>query len=103
MIREALSKEEDNTDASMDFKSMLLLAIATSIDALSVGVTFAFLKVNIIAAVLFIGAVTFVFSAVGVKIGSVFAEKYKSKAEITGGVILIVLAIKILLEGLGII
>ena len=103
MIREDLSKEEDNTDASMDFKSMLLLAIATSIDALSVGVTFAFLKVNIIAAVLFIGAVTFVFSAVGVKIGSVFGEKYKSKAEITGGVILIVLAIKILLEGLGII
>jgi putative Mn2+ efflux pump MntP len=81
---------------------MLLLAIATSIDALAVGVTFAFLQVNLPFAVLFIGATTFVLSAIGVKVGSVFGTKYKSKAELAGGVILVLLGVKILLEHLGI-
>lgn len=103
MIKEALSGEEEDADASMSPKNMLLLAIATSIDALAVGVTFAFLKASIVPAVSFIGAVTFIFSAAGVKIGSVFGTKYKSGAEICGGIILILLGIKILLEGLGVI
>lgn len=105
MIKEALSgdDEEESADASMSPKSMFLLAVATSIDALAVGVTFAFLQVAIVAAVSFIGAVTFIFSAAGVKIGSLFGTKYKSKAEICGGVILILLGIKIVLEGVGII
>ncbi len=105
MIKEALGKDDDEDDgggASMKFKAMLLLAIATSIDALAVGVTFAFLDVAIVPAILFIGVVTFVFSAAGIKIGSLFGTKYKSKAEFVGGVILILLGIKILLEGLGV-
>lgn len=102
MIREAFGKEE-KVDASMGVKNMFLLAIATSIDALAVGVTFAFLEVSIIPAVSFIGVVTFVCSAIGVKIGSIFGAKYQSKAQITGGVILIIIALKILLEGVGII
>ena len=100
MIRE--SKSEEKVDNSMTVKSMLLLAIATSIDALAVGVTFAFLEVNIIYAVLFIGTITFLCSAAGVKIGSLFGLKYKAKAEVCGGIILIVIGAKILLEGLGI-
>lgn len=102
MIKEALGKEEDSMDDSMGFKTMLLLAIATSIDALAVGVTFAFLDVSIIPAISFIGVVTFVLSAIGVKAGSLFGYKYKSKAELCGGIILILLGIKILLEGVGI-
>ena len=102
MIKEALGKEEDSMDDSMGFKTMLLLAIATSIDALAVGVTFAFLNVSIIPAISFIGVVTFVLSAIGVKAGSLFGYKYKSKAELCGGIILILLGIKILLEGVGI-
>ncbi len=101
MVREAFG-EEERLDANMNPASMFLLAIATSIDALAVGVTFAFLQVNIIYAVIFIGCVTFVCSAAGVKIGSIFGEKYKSKAEICGGIILILIGIKILLDGLGI-
>lgn len=100
MIKEAVGKDEEEVDASMDFKSMLMLAIATSIDALAVGVTFAFLKVNIAYAVSFIGCVTFVCSAVGVKIGSIFGTKYKAKAELAGGVVLILIGLKILIEGL---
>ncbi len=100
MIKEAVSGEEEPADASMDVKNMFLLAVATSIDALAVGVTFAFLKVNIAWAVIFIGLVTFVFSASGIKIGSVFGTKYKSKAEIAGGLILIILGVKILVEHL---
>ena len=79
-----------------------MLAVATSIDALAVGITFAFLDVHIIAAVSFIGVTTFVISAIGVKIGNVFGTKYKSKAEFAGGAILILLGVKILLEHLGI-
>lgn len=101
MIKEALG-EEEKVDASMDAKEMLLLAIATSIDALAVGVTFAFLKVSIVPAVSFIGVVTFVCSAVGVKIGSLFGSKYRSRADLCGGVILVLIGIKILLEGIGI-
>ena len=81
---------------------MFLLAVATSIDALAVGITFAFLKVNIAAAVSFIGITTFIISAAGVKIGNIFGTKYKSKAELAGGIILILLGLKILLEHLGI-
>lgn len=103
MIKEALSKEEEKEDASLGFKNMLLLAIATSIDALAVGVTFAFLEVNIVYAVCFIGIITFILSMAGVKIGNVFGSKYKSKAELAGGIILILLGIKILLEHLEII
>ncbi|MGN1158818.1 MAG: manganese efflux pump MntP family protein [Lachnospiraceae bacterium] len=100
MIKEAFGEEE--IDACMDVKCMFLLAVATSIDALAVGVTFAFMKVNIIAAVLFIGIITFICSAVGVKIGSVFGTKYRAKAEIFGGAVLILIGLKILLEGIGI-
>ena len=88
--------------ASLDVKTMFLLAVATSIDALAVGVTFAFLQVNIIAAVLFIGMTTLLLSMIGVKVGNVFGLRYKAKAEIAGGVILILMGIKILLEHLGI-
>lgn len=100
MIREALSGEEEGEDDSLAPKTMVLLALATSIDALAVGVGFAFLDVNITAAAGFIGAVTFTLSAAGVKVGSVFGAKYKSRAEITGGVILILMGTKILLEHL---
>ncbi len=102
MLWEAFKKDEDSVDASLGVRSMLLLAVATSIDALAVGVTFAFLQVNIFFAVLFIGVITFICSALGVKIGSIFGEKYRSRAEMAGGVVLILLGIKILLEGLGI-
>lgn len=101
MIKEALSKEEDETNDSIDIKTMFLLAVATSIDALAVGVTYAFLQVRIVPAVTFIGVITFSLSVAGVKIGNVFSLKYKSKAEITGGVILILMGTKILLEHLG--
>ena len=103
MIRDSFDKEEDSSGASLAFKAMLLLALATSIDALAVGVTFAFLKVDIISAVLFIGLITFTLSSIGVKVGSVFGAKYKSKAELAGGIILCVLGVKLLLEHLGII
>ncbi|MBR6695877.1 MAG: manganese efflux pump [Oscillospiraceae bacterium] len=104
MIKEGFSKEENETDASFSFKNMLLLAIATSIDALAVGVTFALLPdVNIFHAVSLIGMITFILSAIGIKIGSVFGMKYKSAAEITGGIILILMGTKILLEHLGVI
>ena len=99
MLKEAMG-EDEKVDACMDAKEMFLLAIATSIDALAVGVTFAFLKVQIVPAVSFIVCVTFVCSAIGVKIGSIFGSKYRSKAEFCGGVILILIGLKILLNGL---
>ena len=102
MIREALIKEEEKCDPSLSFSTMLLLAVATSIDALALGVTFACLKVNIVPAVLLIGLCTFAISAVGVKIGNVFGARLKSKAELLGGVVLILIGVKILLEHLGI-
>ena len=101
MIHEALDNDEEEADASLDVKTMFFLAVATSIDALAIGITFAFLKVNIIPAVCFIGIVTFIISFAGVKIGNVFGARYKNKAEIVGGIILILLGLKILLEHLG--
>ncbi|MDD7388945.1 MAG: manganese efflux pump MntP family protein [Lachnospiraceae bacterium] len=102
MIKEAFSEEEEEVNNSFGIKTMFVMAVATSIDALAVGITFAFLRVNIVAAAIFIGCTTFVFSAAGVKIGSVFGTRYKSKAEMAGGIILILLGLKILLEHLGI-
>ena len=107
MMKEALSKEEescctDEKDNSLSFKNMVVLAVATSIDALAVGITFAFLKVDIIPAVSFIGLVTFTLSVIGVLIGNIFGTKFKSKAELAGGIILVCLGFKILLQHLGI-
>ncbi len=99
MVRESFGKDEEVND-SLSFKTMLPLAVATSIDALAVGVTFAFLEVQILPAIALIGVTTFTFSAAGVKIGNVFGVRFKSKAELAGGVILILLGIKILVEHL---
>ena len=106
MIKESFGKEEACEcegcgEAAMDVKTMFLLAIATSIDAMAVGVSFAFLKVDIVPAVIFIGCITFICSGLGVKIGSIFGSKYKSKAELAGGIVLIVMGLKTLLDGLG--
>ena len=100
MIREAVKNEEENLNDSFSPRTMLPLAVATSIDALAVGVTFAFLDVEIVPAVSMIGVTTFVLSAVGVKIGNVFGAKYKSKAELVGGIVLVVMGVKILIEHL---
>lgn len=102
MIKEGFSKEEisDEKTDRLSVKEMLGLAVATSIDALAVGVTFAFLQVEIIPAVCIIGVTTFILSAAGVKIGNIFGTRYKSKAEIAGGVILIFMGVKILVEHL---
>ena len=104
MVKEARSDDEAGADnSSFAFKTMLLLAVATSIDALAVGVTFALLPgVNILAAVSFIGCTTFALSAAGLKVGNVFGLWYKSRAELTGGIIRILMGCKILLEHLGI-
>ena len=104
MIREAFSKKEEEADSSRGFFAMLMLAVATSIDALAVGVTFSFDmgRAFIVPAVLIIGVITFIISVVGVKVGSVFGAKYKSKAEFVGGVILILIGIKVLLTDLGV-
>ncbi len=102
MVKESRETDEECLDCSFGVKAMLPLAVATSIDALAVGVTFAFLKVDILWAVTFIGVVTFILSAIGVRVGHVFGMKYKSRAELAGGVILILMGTKILLEHLGI-
>ena len=104
MIKEALSKkEEDSADASFSFRTMLILAIATSIDALAVGVAIAMeSSTNIWLSVALIGIITFLFSAAGIKIGSIFGEKYKKKAELFGGIVLIFIGLKILFDHLGI-
>ena len=102
MIREGLSSKEEEDDESLAPKAMAVLAVATSIDALAVGVTFAFLQVNILLAVCLIAVITFVLSALGVKIGNVFGSRWESRAELVGGIVLIVLGFKILLEHLGI-
>lgn len=112
MLREALSKDEEKETNKMDVRTMFMLAVATSIDALAVGVTFACVPVelfsgsqllNTVCAVLIIGVTTFAISCGGVKAGGVFGTKYKTKAEAAGGVILILIGIKILLEHFGII
>ncbi|MGN1126856.1 MAG: manganese efflux pump MntP family protein [Ruminococcus sp.] len=108
MIKEAVSKEEEKADDNLGFKVMLTMAVATSIDALAVGVTFACVPVSILGSVgemvntilgvVIIGITTFILSCIGVKIGNIFGLKYKNKAELAGGIILICLGIKILLE-----
>ena len=103
MIREAFGKEEERASADLDVKTMFIMAVATSIDALAVGVTFAFLNQNMPLAVSLIGVTTFMLSMLGVKVGNLFGVKYKSKAEFIGGLILILLGAKILLKHLGII
>lgn len=108
MLREALSGEEDEAEdaaigAGLDHKKLFLMAIATSIDALAVGVTFAFLDTAILPAIGIIGTTTFFISVAGVAVGCWFGARYKKRAEITGGVILVLLGVKILLEHLGVI
>ncbi len=100
MVKEALSNDEEQADDSIAVKEMFMLAVATSIDALAVGITFAFLNVHIVSAASIIGVCTFLISFAGVKIGNIFGTKYKSKAELAGGIILILLGFKILFEHL---
>ena len=104
MIREAVANKEDPVQTnSLDFKSMFLLSIATSIDAMAVGISFACIQVKLWVSVALIGLTTFVFSVLGVKIGNVFGTKFEKKAEVFGGIILILIGLKILLEHLGVI
>lgn len=103
MIKDSFDDEEEKKNDKVDLKTMVVLALATSIDALAVGITFAFFDVNIVIAVSIIGAITFVISILGVKIGNRFGDKYQNKAELMGGIILVLLGFKILLEHLGII
>ena len=103
MVREAMGPQEECEgcgDCSFGFKAMVMLAIATSIDALAVGVTFAFLNVRIVPAVCFIGVITFCLSAIGVKLGNIFGMKWKKRAEMAGGLILVGMGVKILVEHL---
>ena len=102
MIKESFEKEE-KLDDDFGFKTMLLMAVATSIDALAVGISFAFLSVRIVPAAALIGVTTFILSGIGIYIGHAFGTKYKSKAELAGGVILVLIGLKILLEHLGVI
>ena len=103
MVRESRSQEEEEVGASFAPKAMLPLAVATSIDALTVGITFAFLQVDILWAVTLIGVTTFVLSAIGVKAGGIVGERGKSRAELAGGIVLILMGCKILVEHLGLI
>ena len=102
MIKEAFSNETEDENDNVDFKTMIVLAIATSIDALAVGITFAFFEINLLLAISIIGITTFIISLLGVKIGNKFGSKYESKAEIAGGIVLILMGLKILLEHLGV-
>lgn len=99
MVRESRAGEE-KLDDSFTVSTMLILAVATSIDALAIGVTFAFLGVNIVEAIILIGITTGIISGVGLKIGNVFGSRYKSKAEMAGGIVLILMGIKILVQHL---
>ena len=103
MIREALGKDDEHENDDFSVKAMLPLAVATSIDALAVAISFAFLGVDIVQAALLIGITTFVLSGVGIFVGNIFGSKYKSKAELLGGAVLILIGLKILLEHLGVI
>lgn len=100
MIWDAVHQDEEACDPSLAPLTMLLLAVATSIDALAVGITFAFLRVDILPAVTLIGVCTFLISAAGVKVGNVFGARYKSRAEVAGGAVLVLIGLKILLEHL---
>jgi len=110
MIRESRSKKEEQASAGLDAGTMFLMAVATSIDALAVGITFAFVPVRILAAgamantaaaVLIIGAVTFAISCAGVKVGNIFGTRYKARAELAGGLILVLIGVRILFEHIG--
>ncbi len=101
MIKDSTDDELEKRNDKIDFKTMILLSIATSIDALAVGITFAFFKTNLTQSVLFIGLITFILSAIGVLIGNKFGDKFQNKAELIGGIILIIIGSKILLEHLG--
>ena len=101
MVRESRGGEAEELDCSYSPRAMLPLAVATSIDALAVGVTFAFLRVAVVPAVTLIGVCTFAISAAGVKIGNVFGARYKSRAELLGGIVLVLIGLKILLDHLG--
>lgn len=103
MIKESFDNEDEKKNDKVDFKTMIVLALATSIDALAVGIAFAFFDVNLLLAVAIIGIITFIISIFGVKIGNKFGDKYQNKAELIGGIILVILGIKILLEHLNII
>ena len=103
MVKESFSKETKNYNDDVSVKTMLILSIATSIDALAVGITFAFFNVNLVLAISLIGIITFILSIVGTKIGNRFGDKYERKAELVGGIILVLLGVKILLEHLGVI
>ncbi|WP_027088792.1 manganese efflux pump MntP family protein [Thomasclavelia saccharogumia] len=101
MIKEALGKEDDEClDDTLRFGDLIMLSIATSIDALAVGITFSFFNVSIVLSSSIIGFITFIICIIGVKVGNVFGEKYKSKAELTGGILLIVMGCKILIDHL---
>jgi putative Mn2+ efflux pump MntP len=102
MIRETIKGEEECTDCALTFKALFPMAIATSIDALAVGVSFALLDVKIVPAVSLIGITTFLLSAIGVRIGSFVGGKFQKVASIAGGAVLIGMGVKILLEGLGV-
>lgn len=104
MLKEAFSSEEEVADADLSVRTMFIMAVATSIDALAVGISLAMAgNVNIVLAVSLIGATTFTLSAIGVKVGNVFGSRFEKNAQIAGGVILILLGLKILLEHLGVI
>ena len=103
MVRESRSQDEEEVGASFAPKAMLPLAVATSIDALTVGITFAFLRVDILWAITLIGVTTFVLSAISVKAGGIVGERGKSRAELAGGLVLILMGCKILVEHLGLI
>lgn len=101
MIKEALSSDDDECqDDSLRLGDLIMLSIATSIDALAVGIIFAFFNVSLLLSVSMIGIITFIICVIGVKVGNVFGEKYKSKAELAGGLILIVMGAKILIDHL---
>lgn len=101
MIKEALSSDDDECqDDSLRLGDLIMLSIATSIDDLAVGITFAFFNVSLLLSVSMIGIITFIICVIGVKVGNVFGEKYKSKAELAGGLILIVMGAKILIDHL---
>ena len=102
MIKESTDDEEEKRNDNVDVKTMLLLAVATSIDALAVGVTFAFFKVNLLLSISIIGIITFALSVLGVIIGNKFGDKFQNRAELAGGIILIIIGLKILLDHLGI-
>lgn len=101
MIKEAMSKDEDGClDDALHFGNLIMLSVATSVDALAIGITFAFFNVSIVLSTVIIGIITFVICVIGVKVGNVFGEKYKSKAEFAGGVLLIIMGCKILVDHL---